>query len=147
MRNIKKKYIIISSILILFFIVITYLVLTNKMEKIDDSIYKSIFSIRNNFFDNFFKTITKFGNTLFILCIVIILLLKIDSKNRNILGGNVIVTVVANQLLKNIIRRERPSHLRLIKQGGFSFPSGHAMISIAIYGFLIYYINQKIKNK
>ena len=32
-------------------------------------------------------------------------------------------------------------------QKGFSFPSGHAMISIALYGYLIYYVYKNVKNK
>ena len=43
--------------------------------------------------------------------------------------------------------RPRPDHLRLIKQNGYSYPSGHSMISIAVYGFLIYYVYHKVKNK
>jgi len=30
---------------------------------------------------------------------------------------------------------------------GYSFPSGHSMISAAFYGFLIYLIYKKVKNK
>ena len=142
----KKKYLL-ELILTAVFILITVLVLTNKMVAFDDYIYNNLFALRNNFFDFFFKLITKAGNVTFVICLVITLLLLLDKKNRNLLGINTIVTLLSNQILKNIFRRKRPAHLRLIKQGGFSYPSGHAMISIAIYGFLIYYASKKIKNK
>lgn len=32
-------------------------------------------------------------------------------------------------------------------QVGYSFPSGHSMVSMAFYGFLIYLIYNNIKNK
>ena len=35
----------------------------------------------------------------------------------------------------------------LIDESGYSFPSGHSMISIAFYGFLIYVGYKLIKNK
>ena len=60
---------------------------------------------------------------------------------------NTICVVSSNQILKRIIRRARPNHLRLVKEKGFSFPSGHSMVSIALYGILIYIVNKNIKNK
>lgn len=142
----KKKYML-ELFLTMVFIIITYLVFSNKITVFDDYVYNAIFSIRNNFLDYFFKLITKAGNATFIICLIIILLLLLDKKSRNLLGINTIITLLANQVLKNIFRRKRPTHLRLIKQGGFSYPSGHAMIGVAIYGFLIYYASKKIKNK
>jgi undecaprenyl-diphosphatase len=71
----------------------------------------------------------------------------LNKKEGIILGVSTVNTVLINQIIKYIIRRARPDHLRLIKQGGYSFPSGHAMIAIAVYGFLIYLVYKKISNK
>lgn len=142
----KKKVFLIGCLLILF-IVITILVLTNNISSFDDSIYNFVFGLRNNFFDIYFKSVTCCANTITVICILIVLLLVIKDKYRNILGIAALSTVLTNQILKNIFTRPRPNHLRLIKQGGYSYPSGHAMISIAIYGFLIYYVYHKVKNK
>nr|WP_283248457.1 phosphatase PAP2 family protein [Bacillus sp. FJAT-49711] len=43
-----------------------------------------------------------------------------------------------NHILKGWIHRERPSLEALFHESGFSFPSGHAMGSIVVYGFLFY---------
>lgn len=46
-----------------------------------------------------------------------------------------------NQLVKIFFRRPRPTHIEhLIVQGGYSFPSGHAMGSIIAYGALLFLI-------
>jgi undecaprenyl-diphosphatase len=42
--------------------------------------------------------------------------------------------------LKNIFQRERPAEFRLVNATGYSFPSGHSMVSTAFYGFIIYLI-------
>jgi undecaprenyl-diphosphatase len=55
--------------------------------------------------------------------------------------------VLLNQVLKRIIRRPRPTGINLIKENGFSFPSGHSMVSMAFYGVLIYLINKSKLNK
>jgi undecaprenyl-diphosphatase len=74
-------------------------------------------------------------------------MLILDKKNQYLLGTEILITVLSNQLIKNIIARVRPDHIRLIEQGGYSFPSGHAMISIALYGFIIYLLMTKSYNK
>ncbi len=142
----KKRYFL-MGILLVVFILITTLVVTNNISSFDDNIYNMIFNLRNNLLDLFFKTITLCANTIPIICIVIILLLIVKDKYRYVLGITTITTLLSNQLIKHIIMRPRPDHLRLIKQNGYSYPSGHSMISIAVYGFLIYYVYHKVKNK
>ena len=142
----KKRYIL-TKVLLIAFIIVMSLVLTSNTVQFDNHIYNAIFSIRNDFFDIFFKSITKFGNIIIIFFITVLLLLSLSKKDRNILGVTVLITVLLNQIMKYIIHRSRPDYVRLIKQGGYSFPSGHAMISIAVYGFLIYFVNKKVKNK
>ena len=92
--------------------------------------------------------ITKAGNTIPVMCITVAFLLFIkEKKEQNKLGVAIVSTVLTNQALKHIIQRPRPDHVRLITEKGFSFPSGHAMISIALYGYLIYYVYKNVKNK
>ena len=142
-----KKRLIAIVVLFGIFILIMGMTLTNQITGFDDAIYKVIFQMRNGFFDNFFKAITKFGNGTIIFCFTIILLIYLRKKDRYILGTTIVVTVTINQIIKHIIQRPRPNHMKLIMQGGYSFPSGHAMISIALYGFLIHFVNKKIKTK
>ena len=143
----KTKKIIIGELLVLFLLTMV-LVLTNNISTIDETIYQGVIYVRSNLFDFIFKTITKAGNVIPVLCIVVVSLLCFkNKKDQNMLGVAVVSTVLTNQLLKRIIRRARPSHVRLIEEKGFSFPSGHAMISIALYGFLIYYVYKHVKNK
>ena len=56
-------------------------------------------------------------------------------------------SVIFNTIIKNIIRRDRPEVLRLISQGGYSYPSGHTMITMCCYGYLFYYVFNFVKNK
>ncbi|GGB51197.1 phosphatase PAP2 family protein [Fictibacillus barbaricus] len=47
-----------------------------------------------------------------------------------------------NQWFKSLFERDRPMFDRVIEINGYSFPSGHAMISIAFFGFLAYLLVQ-----
>lgn len=142
----KKRYILLTFLLISF-VILTILVITNNTIKFDDTIYNMIFRFRCQFLDIYFKSITKLANTITIISIVIILILTLKKEDGIILGISTISSVVTNTMIKYLIRRPRPSHLRLISQGGYSFPSGHSMISICVYGMLIYLILKNVENK
>lgn len=71
-------------------------------------------------------------------------------KNKKIgvsIFSNLAIITALNQLLKNILQRPRPTEYRIIEETGYSFPSGHSMISMAFYGYIIYLIYKYVKNK
>ena len=142
-----KKNNIPIIILCILFILNTILVCTNQIKIIDDGIYQFLMNSRNSRLDTFLINITKFGNVLTIIGIIIVLLVLLPKKEKYLVLINSSITVIINNILKYSIRRPRPSHIRLIKQGGYSYPSGHAMISIAVYGLLIYFICHKSWNR
>ena len=81
---------------------------------------------------------------------IITLILFIVIKNKKIgllIGTNLIVVTILNQVLKFILQRPRPTEYRIINEIGYSFPSEHSMVSVAFYGFLIYLIYKNVKNK
>ena len=51
---------------------------------------------------------------------------------------NSINIVIINQVFKFLFERPRPTVFRLAEASGFSFPSGHSMVSLAFYGFFLY---------
>ena len=94
------------------------------------------------------KNITHLGGAIFLITLSLILLLIIKYKKIGILIWlNLGISVLLNQALKFIIQRPRPTEFRIINESGYSFPSGHSMVSAAFYGFLIYLIYKNVKNK
>jgi undecaprenyl-diphosphatase len=57
-------------------------------------------------------------------------------------GGAELVTLI----LKNTVVRQRPEMAAIIEQS-FSFPSGHATIAVALYGFLAYILFRLYKTR
>mgnify|MGYP004643968943 FL=1 len=94
------------------------------------------------------KFITNFGGAIFIILLTVILIAIIKNKKigLSILANLAIITIL-NQLLKRILQRPRPTEYRIIEESGYSFPSGHSMISMAFYGYLIYLIYKYVENK
>ena len=92
--------------------------------------------------------ITNFCNPiiLILLSLVILLICK-DKKMGLIIIINLLVSILLNIIFKGIIQRDRPLEDFLIIESGYSFPSGHSMVSMAYYGLIIYFIYKKNKDK
>src|SRR5699024_2929438 len=74
-----------------------------------------------------------------IWCILFsVLVIIFWKKIRKAFLINLILVFMLNYILKLIFSRTRPIDINIITETGYSFPSGHAMISLAIYGFLAY---------
>ena len=94
------------------------------------------------------KFITNFGGAIFLIVVTIVLFILIKNKKiRLSIFSNLVIITILNQLLKRILQRPRPTEYRIIEETGYSFPSGHSMISMAFYGYLIYLIYKYAKNK
>lgn len=94
------------------------------------------------------KFITNFGSAIYLISITIILVIFIKDKKISLtIITNLVIITILNQLLKFILQRPRPTEYRIINEKGYSFPSGHSMISMAFYGYLMYLIYKHIKNK
>lgn len=102
----------------------------------------------NNHITPIMKMITWFGSATCLIIITVLLWILIKNKRIGLLATiNLITITVLNQVLKFIIQRPRPTEYRIIEELGYSFPSGHSMVSMAFYGLLIYFIYKHIKNK
>lgn len=94
------------------------------------------------------KFITNFGGVLVLVVTTIILFISIKNKKIGLsIFANLCIITGLNVLLKQIVQRPRPTEYRIITETGYSFPSGHSMISMAFYGFLIYLIYQYVQSK
>lgn len=150
-NNRNLIYIIIPSIIII--ILMAFKIMTKEELFIDKLAYNILVTkLRSPSLTNFMKVITKLSDTGIISILAIILTLLFlykwkDKKTAQIIPSSLIIVAFINQVLKFIFQRERPNGYRLIEMTGYSFPSGHAMVSMAFYGLLIYIIHKKVKNK
>ena len=143
------KYYLLAFIILFILSIIFSVFFSVSILKIDDAAHEFINAhIVNDTLTNFFKVITHFGSVYFYLALIALFLVIIKNRKISLLISiNLVYTWILNNIIKNVLRRERPLINLITKPMGFSFPSGHAMCSIAFYGMLIYIINKKIKNK
>jgi undecaprenyl-diphosphatase len=131
----------------LVFILIAFTYDWRTMRFVDHSIIMVFNYMTNDFFTFLFLFFTNFGSKIYIfpICffVVFFFLWKRHLQAVIFIVANVIGVRQMNYFLKTLFRRERPTVEHLIEAAYYSFPSGHAMNSIAFYGFVVVLIAQE----
>lgn len=144
-----KKYATIWIPLTCFFI-FSILLLCNWILPIDLWIYHAISNWIHEPFTTIMKVFTFLGEptTIFVLAIFwLIFLVRANKKEIKPFLSILLISLFFIIFLKLLFMRERPNILRLIPIDGYSFPSGHSIISVAFYGYFATYFmkNTNIK--
>lgn len=140
----KNTLKIISAVIII--VVFTSLAILVKDSQggilFDETIMESVHKNTNSTITTIMKGITFFGSSFFFIGFGIILVFLFIRNNyyKGIipLFLSTIGTYGVNAILKNIFVRIRPLNYFLIEQGGYSFPSGHSMVSMSFYTTMTY---------
>lgn len=137
-KNYKWIVLLVMSIVFVWFAI---RIKDNPSLGIDSAIYNFIHQFTSDNLTRFFKIITNLINIPFICFVcfifVVISFLKRDYKYCPFVVCNLLSIILINTVLKYIYTRPRPEFM-LIDEYGYSFPSGHAMVSMAFYGLFIY---------
>jgi membrane-associated phospholipid phosphatase len=122
---------------------------SDLMEKgpflFDQEIIDAVGSYSSPTMDGFMLFMTEMGSTFMLGLLLVISMIWLFVKRKNIWGMLLYFITVAgggllNLWLKSFFERERPNVNRITEADGFSFPSGHSMGSMTYYGFLIYLV-------
>lgn len=141
--------IVLFSLCIILFVYLTKLLLLNEIKLFDDMVFNLVANLRCEPLTIIFKFFSFLCSFYFVIILTIIIMLF--SKDRKVtfyIVLNVLFCFFLNQTLKFFFARSRPTEINLIVENGYSFPSGHSMLSLAYYGFFVYLIlNSNIKRK
>lgn len=142
----RKNSIITVSVLLIIAAVGAVLAITGVSEDFEQEIARLINPDRN--INAVMKFFTVLGKAPGVIGVTAVFLLIPPTRRR--VGAPLAVTVTSSWLictaLKNIIRRVRPV-LKVIPQGGYSFPSGHAMNNAALYIGIMLLLLPMCKNR
>ncbi len=139
----KKKYLIILIISIILFVGLTIFVKTNNNVNFEYNIFK--FINHNNFIYHFMRVITELGEW-YTYVVIFIFLFIFKRKYSYVLLSNILTITLLNNAFKLAFMRIRPEW-KLYNPTGYSYPSGHAMSSLAFYGLIIYLIIKYYKKR
>jgi undecaprenyl-diphosphatase len=115
---------------------------------LDTGILLAIQKLHTPLLDRIMVGITFLGDPLVVLLICLVIETNLLHSNRrqqaNTLGIAAVSAIGLNYWLKVLFGRVRPELWnRIIHVGHHSFPSGHAMVSMVIYGFIGYIVGKQ----
>ena len=147
--NYTKKIAVILCGYVLFAL-ISWTVITGAAAGFDDTVRAFILSMRTPALNAFFIPFAYSGNWFVVVPICLILL--IIPRTRWAYGIPVSASVLTAQtfynILKRIFCRERPDWaLHLVKEHGFSYPSGHSITSCMLFAMLAILILYNYRRK
>lgn len=150
LENSKKGYpfSIIATCLAVFF-ALWLMVEMGHASLIDDPIRNAILSCRADWLTPVMKVITYMGNwqTITAICLILLAFRKTRLTYGVPLSIGAIFVSLTNKGIKALVMRPRPDQaMFLIEQGGWSFPSGHAITSMFFYGMAIWLIRRNVQD-
>lgn len=139
----KEKNIFILSLIFLFLFLFIALNINNaSLIGLDEKISSWAVNNQNDFLRVTSIFISVILDPIYVIIFVILLsaFLFFKSKRRQaiLLSASSLLAGVAIYLLKHIFLRARPIG-SIIQETGFSFPSGHAMIAMTMFGVFMYF--------
>ncbi len=144
----ENRRILIISVSIVLFLIIVYFLASNQIQAFDEKVYSFFRPMISGQVTILFRVITATGGAVFLVVFTLLLVLFRKEKiTRIAIPLNLVLVTLLNVVIKEIARRPRPVDIGIIEEIGFSFPSAHAMVNTAFYGFLIYLIFCNEKNK
>lgn len=114
------------------------------MLVVDQAVYEGISNLMHPLLTDALQLITNMGSAFVMIAIGLIIFIYNRRKGIWILT-NLASIYILNEGLKLIFSRARPDILWLSHASGYSFPSGHTMVSCCFYGICIYWLWKKGK--
>lgn len=149
MRKTYTRALIIGGAL-LCFAYLAYQVTAHEVLPFDTAIRYWAYGQRTPALNAVLITITYLGNWQTMVLLGIGLLLYPGTR-RDIGVPFALISLsstVFYKIVKSVFARPRPDlAVRIIEQGGYSFPSGHSMNGIVCFGILIYLIRRYCRNR
>ena len=135
-------------ILSLFFGIIQDIITSDIIVAADTRVANLLFAFRDTELVKIFTWITLLGKWQIVLSSAVILSFVLWLWKKRIYLFPLWVTIAGSELFNSLgklaFHRPRPD-VALYIEDTFSFPSGHATIAVAFYGFLIYILFRQIK--
>ena len=141
----RKRYIVLFTIAIIVATIFTIDVRLHTDPLLDQWTAPFAKSLQDTFWYDSFRWITELGSSIVLSVLTFVFGLFLALRKKNLIGAGIVFTAAAfgyqfNFLIKQLVERERPTILALVDGEGFSFPSGHSMVSLITYGIILYFM-------
>ena len=138
----ENRMIIVLSVALLVFVYLLQNVMSGDIRRIDGIAYQFfVVRLRRDWLTPIMQSFTSLSAPVVLAVMLIVVAAFAPGRMPGrFAAANLVGIVALNYALKEIVQRPRPEGFRLIAETGYSFPSGHSMVAVAFYGFLIWLI-------
>ncbi|MDD6154099.1 MAG: phosphatase PAP2 family protein [Eubacteriales bacterium] len=148
--NNYRHRLIAGAVLLAFFCLWTFMVVSGRTQSLDDKVWASMISLRTPAMNKVLVVITKAGNSKSVIAVMLALLIIPQTRISTGLPAAIssAVSLAIYKVLKVSIARPRPNPaFWLVQEHGFSFPSGHSMNGMLCYGIIIFLLWRSFGDK
>ncbi len=149
--TIEFLFVLLLLLALIVFVYATRMVFVLKGTEFDENIFKAVSPYTIPGSTSIMNFITFLGNHTLLIPLNFLLIGFFIYKKQKWFAIRIasmsLSSVVLSFSLKAFFQRERPLLPIIGDVGGYSFPSGHALIGIVFYGLLIYVIWHEVKQK
>ncbi|CAG7840232.1 hypothetical protein CLOHAE12215_01656 [Clostridium haemolyticum] len=154
-KNTVKYYLYLLGLLsigwITFFIIKLRDSFVTGGGKFDNIAINYVSSIRNHNLNKLVIIVSKSGDTItaIVFTILVFAFFYIIRRKKEawFYAITVLIIAIISQLLKFIVKRPRPTGNWLVNIHGYSFPSGHSVLSMTTALLIIYFVLTNLRNK
>ncbi|KEI06502.1 phosphatase PAP2 family protein [Clostridium botulinum C] len=154
-KNTVKYYLYLLGLLsigwITFFIIKLRDSFVTGGGKFDNIAINYVSSIRNHTLNKLVIIVSKSGDTItaIVFTILVFAFFYIIRRKKEawFYAITVLIIAIISQLLKFIVKRPRPTGNWLVNIHGYSFPSGHSVLSMTTALLIIYFVLTNLRNK
>ncbi|MCL4440517.1 MAG: phosphatase PAP2 family protein [Firmicutes bacterium] len=141
------NYLLVGSVLgigsMLLFAKLASELLENELKWFDNAVIDLVHRLDSPLTTEVMKGLSTIGSSTVMIGVALVAALLLWWVKRHFWDALMVPVALIgsyslNELLKWIFRRDRPNVARLVEATGYSFPSGHAMVSMTVFGLLAY---------
>ncbi|OLS40930.1 phosphatase PAP2 family protein [Bacillus sp. MRMR6] len=141
MKTIYNFLFILSVLCLVAFVLLANIYDSDFVKYFDIQTIKSIQGLEQPILTTIMKFFSYIGDTIQVIIISIIILVilyKVFHQRVELILFTIVLvgSTTLNVLLKTFFQRERPIFYQMVIEESFSFPSGHSMAALSLYGII-----------
>jgi undecaprenyl-diphosphatase len=149
--TIELLFLLLLLLALVIFIYEIRMVFISESTNFDDRVFNSIEPYINDTLTSIMLVITFLGKHNLLIPLNFVLILFFIYRKERWFATRVAALSLSSLLLMFILKfffqRNRPQQQLIDEVSGYSFPSGHALISVVFYGLFIHMIWHEVKTK
>jgi undecaprenyl-diphosphatase len=149
--SVEFLFVLLLLLALVIFIYEIRMVFIRESSDFDDRVFASIRPYINDGLTNFMLFITFLGKHDLLIPLNFVLIAFFIYRKERWFATRIAALSLSSLLLmfmlKFFFQRNRPQQQLIDDVSGYSFPSGHALMSIVFYGLFIHMIWHEVKNK